>query len=108
MVVFASPVKSYLIKKLNERNESAHEKAAAKTAKNVAKSKRNTKKVEGDAFGESHTIIGLPSDPGADVEEAVREIREDVEAIRGGIIEEPKLDDMKGAVEHKLGKKISL
>lgn len=109
MAVFASPVKPYLIQKLRERNEPALEKAAAMTAKSVAEGTRNTKKVESDAFGETHPIMGLPGDPGADVEEAVREIREEVEAIRrrGGVIEEPTVEDMKAAVEYKLGKKIS-
>lgn len=105
MAVFASPVKPYLIKKLRERNEPALEKLAAMTAKSVAEGTRNTNKVESDAFGENHPIMGLPGDP----EEAVREIREEVEAIRGrgGVIEEPTVEDMKAAVEYKLGKKIS-
>lgn len=109
MAVFASPVKPYLIKKLRARNEPAHEKAAAMTAKSIAEGTRNTNKVESDTFRENHPIMGLPGDPGADVEEAVREIREEVEAFRGrgGIIEEPTVDDIKAAVEYKLGKKIS-
>lgn len=110
MAVFASPVKPYLIKKLRERNELAHEKSAAIIAKNIVEGKKNTYTVETDAFGENHPVMGLPGDPGADVEEAVKEIREEFEAIRGrgGIIEEPTVDDMKLAVEYKLGKKISI
>lgn len=109
MAVFASPVKPYLIKKLRERNEPENEKPAALTAKNIVEGKRNTDTVESDAFGENHPIMGLPGDPGADVEEVVKEIREEVEAVRGrgGIIEDPTVDDMKAAVEYKLGRKIS-
>lgn len=109
MAVFASPVKPYLIKKLRERNEPPHEKPAAITAKIIVEGKRNTDTVASDAFGENHPIMGLPGDLGADVEEAFKEIREEVEAIRGrgGIIEEPSVDDMKVAVEYKLGKKVS-
>lgn len=52
-------------------------------------------------------MMGLPGDPGADVEEAVREIRAEVEAIRGrgGILEEPTSDDIIAAVKYKLGQK---
>lgn len=109
MAVFASPLKPYLIKKLHERNEPSHEKCAAITAKNILEGKRNTDTMDSDAFGETHPVMGLPGDPGADVKEAVKEIREEFEAIRGrgGIIEEPTVDDMKLAVEYKLGKKIS-
>lgn len=109
MAVFASPLKPYLIKKLRERNEPSHEKCAAITAKNIVEGKRNTDTMDSDAFGETHPVMGLPGDPGADVKEAVKEIREEFEAIRGrgGIIEEPTVDDMKLAVEYKLGKKIS-
>lgn len=109
MAVFASPIKPYLIKKLHERNEPAHEKSAAITAKNIVEGKRNTDIMDSDAFGENHPVMGSSGDLGADVKEAVKEIREEFEAIRrrGGIIEEPTVDDMKLAVEYKLGKKIS-
>lgn len=65
--------------------------------------------MDSEAFGETHPVMGLPGDLGADVKEAAKEIREEFEAIRGrgGIIEEPTVDDMKLAVEYKLGKKIS-
>lgn len=109
MAVFASPVKPYLIKKLRERNEPAQEKPAAITANNIVEGKRNTDTVASDAFGENHPIMGLPGDLGADVEEVLKEIKEEAEASRGRgeIIEEPTVDDMKVAVEFKLGKKVS-
>lgn len=109
MAVFASPLKPYLIKKLHERNGPTHEKSEAITAKNNVEDKRNTDIMDSDAFRENHPVIGLPGDLGADVKEAVKDIREEFEAIRGSgeIIEEPTVDDMKLAVESKLGKKIS-
>lgn len=109
MAVFASPVKPYLIKKLRERNEPAHEKSAAITAKNIVGGKRNTDTLDSDAFGGTHPVMGLPGNPGADAEEVVKGIREEFEVIRGrgGIIEEPTVDDMRLAVEYKMGKKIS-
>lgn len=109
MAVFASPLKPYLIKKLHERNEPSHEKSAAITAKSVVEGNRNIDTMDSDAFGGKHPAMGLPGDLGADVKEAAKEIREEFEAIRGrgGIIEEPTVDDLKLAVEYKLGKKIS-
>lgn len=105
MAVFASPVKPYLIQKLRERNEPADEKDAVMNAKRSAEGTRSTNKLKPDAFGENHPIIGLPGDPGADVDEAVRGIKEEVEVIRGRrrIVEEPTADMMAAVV----GKKIS-
>lgn len=109
MAVFASPIKPYLIRKLRERNEPALENAAAMTAKSVAEGTRNTSKVESDAFEETYPIMGLPGGPGANVREAVREIREEVEVARrrSGVTEEPTGENTKAAVEYKMGKKIS-
>lgn len=77
-------------------------------AKSIIAWTRNTTYVKSDAFAENHPMMGLPGDPGADVEEAVREIRAEVEAIRGrgGILEEPTSDDIIAAVKYKLGQKI--
>ena len=52
--------------------------------------------------------MGLPSDPGKDIDEAVREIREEVEIRkrRGTSVSMPTGQDMKAAVEEKLGKKL--
>lgn len=52
--------------------------------------------------------MGLPSDPAGDIDEAVKEIKEEVEVRRrrGQSISMPTGGDMKAAVEDKLGKKI--
>lgn len=86
MAIFASPAKPWLIKKLRERNQNAlqpNEKA-------------------------EHPLMGLPSDPAGDINEAVREIKEEVEArrMRGQSISMPIGEDMKAAVEQKLGKEM--
>lgn len=51
--------------------------------------------------------MGLPSDPAGDIDEAVREIREEVEARkrRGAPGRMPEGVEMKALVEEKLGKK---
>ena len=50
--------------------------------------------------------LGLPSDPAREVDEAVKEIREEVERRRerGQSVSLPTGGDMKVAVEEKLGK----
>lgn len=52
--------------------------------------------------------LGLPSDPAREVDEAVREIREEVERRRerGQSVSLPAGGDLKAAVEEKLGKKL--
>lgn len=86
MAFFASPAKPWLIKKLRERNQNAQQ---------------PNEKAE-------HPLMGLPSDPAGDIDKAVREIKEEVEARRrrGHSISVPTGGDMKNAVEDKLGKKI--
>lgn len=94
MALFASPAKRYLIRKLHARNQPVLQRAAARY---------------GDyRDGEEHPLMGLPSDPGRDVDEAVREIREEVEARRGkGKAGRVSTEvEMKAAVEDKLGKKL--
>lgn len=88
MAFFASPAKAYMSRVLKKRNQSA-----------VPQSKPEKVRLG--------PLMGLPSDPAGDIDEAVREIREEVEARRrrglGGSM--PTGVDMKVAVEEKLGKK---
>ena len=86
MAFFASPAKPWLTKRLKQRNQN---------------SLQPKEKAE-------HPLMGLPSDPAGDIDEAVREIREEVEARRrrGASIGMPTGADMKAAVENKLEKKL--
>lgn len=108
MALFASPAKPYLIQKLHARNQPALEREAAATAAAIKQEKKDTRRYGDYRDGEEHPLMGLPSDPGRDVDEAVREIREEVEARRGkgraGRV--PTGVEMKAAVEDKLGKKL--
>ena len=63
------------------------------------------KEQEGDSRG--NPLMGLPSDPGEDVQEAINEIRQEVETRRrqGSFVGMPKGEEMKAAIERKLGKK---
>lgn len=86
MAFFASPAKQWLIQRLEQRNQNALQPE------------------------EKHEqpMMGLPSDPGAEIDEAVREVREEVEARRrrGQSVSIPTGTDLKAAVEDKLGKKL--
>lgn len=86
MTFFASPAKPWLIRKLKKRNQN---------------SLQPKEKAE-------HPLMGLPSDLAGDIDEAVREIKEEVETRRrrGQSISMPTGGDMRAAVEDKLGKKI--
>lgn len=86
MAFFASPAQAWLIKKLKARNRSA------------LQPKENNE----------DPLMGLPSDPGRDIDEAVKEIKEEVEARRrrGTSVSMPTGQNMKAAVEEKLGKKL--
>ena len=86
MAFFASPAKLWLIQKLRKRNQ------------NVLLPNEQAE----------HPLMGLPSDPAGDIDEAVREIKKEVEARRemGQSISMPAGTDMKTAIEDRLGKKI--
>ena len=86
MAFFASPAKQWLIQRLKRRNQNA-----------LQPKEKN-----------EQPMMGLPSDPGAEIHEAVREIREEVEVRRwrGQSISMPTGTDMKAAVEDKLGEKL--
>ena len=53
--------------------------------------------------------MGLPSDPAEDVQEAVREVQQEVEARRrkGSAVRMPDGAEMKAKVEQKVGKELA-
>lgn len=89
MAFFASPAKPWLNKRLSERNHLAPQRSSSQSSIN-------------------QPLLGLPSDPGQDINEAVKEVREEVEARRrrGLSASMPSGKDLKAAVESKLGKKV--
>lgn len=54
------------------------------------------------------SLMGLPSDPGRDFDEAMQEVKDEVEARRrkGTKVAMPRGEDLKSAVENKLGKEL--
>lgn len=93
MAFFASPGKQWLQQKLRTRNRNASQPSQKDKAERA-----------------EHPIVGLglPDDPAGDIDEAVQEIRDEVEARRrrGQSISMPTGADLKAAVEHKLRKKL--
>ena len=89
MVFFASPGKVWLDKKLRARNKQKVEK-------------------EPEIESRGQPLMGLPSDPEKDVQEAVNEIKQEVEMRRrrGSLAGMPTGEEMKAAVEKKLGKNL--
>jgi lysophospholipid acyltransferase len=90
MGFFASPAKHYLIKQINKRNHP-----------------RMQRTVSEETLGQP--TLGLPNDPGRDIDEALKEIRLEVEIRRrrGSRVSMPTGQELKAAVEDKLGKKLS-
>lgn len=88
MAFFASPAKPWLNRRLQARNKGAM-------------SKR-----QGEVRGDP--LMGLPSDPAEDVQEAVREVQKEVEVHRrrGSLLGGPSGEEMKAAVEEKVGQKL--
>ena len=71
-----------------------------------ARSKEKTR-AENMKRGQKEPLLGLPEDPGRDVDEAVNEIKQEVELRqrKGSKIEMPTGDEMRKVIEEKLGKK---
>ncbi len=89
MGFFASPAKQYLIKQINKRNHPRVQRTASQ-----------------ETLGQP--TLGLPSDPGRDIDEALKEIRIEVETRRrrGSKVSMPTGQELKAAVEDKLGRKL--
>lgn len=111
MAFFASPGKSWLIHQLKIQN------AATGAEKEVLKAqghghgrpdlggRRTTNTSALDGYGG----LGLPDDPEREVQEAVAEIKSEVEGRRrrGSKITVPTGEELKQMVEERLGKKLS-
>ena len=86
MAFFASPAKPWLVKRLKQRNQNATQPKEVK----------------------EHPLLGMPSDLAGDIDEAIQEISNEVDARkrRGQSISMPTGGDLKAVVEDKLGRKI--
>jgi len=91
MAFFASPAKPYLIKRINARNAPAIHRTVSQ-----------------ETYGPP--TLGLPSDPGRDIDEAFEEIKQEVEIRRrrGSKVAMPTGQELRVALEEKIGKRISV
>ncbi|KAI9934132.1 hypothetical protein ASPWEDRAFT_36151 [Aspergillus wentii DTO 134E9] len=87
IVFFASPAKAYLTKKLKARNRP-----------------HPTRTVSADR----PPTLGLPNDPAREFDEAVQEIKAEIDARtrRGSVVSMPTGEELKAAVEQKIGHKL--
>jgi lysophospholipid acyltransferase len=89
MAFFASPAKLWLVQRLSKRNHTRIDQTP--TQEPVAE-----------------PTLGMPVDPMGDIEEALTEIKQEVEARRrrGSKVTMPIGQELKVAVEQKLGRKL--
>ncbi|EER28995.1 lysophospholipid acyltransferase [Coccidioides posadasii str. Silveira] len=90
LAFFASPGKKFLVKKLDARN------------KGLAAGRRDEKKEPAQP-----PTLGLPDDPEREFDEAVSEIRSEIEAKRrrGSVVSMPSGHELKVLIEERLGRK---
>ncbi|KAJ9609104.1 Lysophospholipid acyltransferase [Cladophialophora chaetospira] len=88
---FASPAKKMLIKKLDARSHPRVRKTLAEETQHPPS-------------------LGLPDDPGREIDDALDEIRAEIETRqrRGSAVTMPTGDGLKRAIEQKMGKKLEM
>lgn len=86
---FSSPAKKYLVEQLDKRNH-PHVRKALSQETNYPPS------------------LGLPSDPGREIDEAIDEIKQEVDARRrrGSTVTMPSGESLKRAIEERIGRKL--
>ncbi|KAH2331507.1 hypothetical protein KXW87_001347 [Aspergillus fumigatus] len=90
IIFFASPAKGYLVLSLSKRNKPHIPRTASMESL-------------------QQPTLGLPNDPAREFDDAVQEIKAEFEARRrrGSVVGVPTGEELKAAVEAKLGRKIS-
>jgi lysophospholipid acyltransferase len=91
MAFFASPAKKMLVQKLDKRNHPHMRKTVAEET-------------------QYPPSLGLPNDPGREIDEAIDEIRAEIETRqrRGSTVTMPTGEGLKRAIEQKLGHKLEM
>ncbi|KIW73132.1 hypothetical protein PV04_01273 [Phialophora macrospora] len=91
MAFFASPAKKMLVQRLDKRNHPYTRKTMAEET-------------------QYPPSLGLPNDPGREIDEAIDEIRAEIETRqrRGSTVTMPTGEGLKRAIEHKLGHKLEM
>lgn len=89
MAFFSTPAKPWLIQQINKRNHPIIQRTASQETID-------------------HPTLGMPNDPGRDIDEAVQEIKQEVELRRrrGSKVTMPSGQELKSAIEGKIGRKL--
>lgn len=89
LAFFASPGGAYLDKKLKARNKPRLQRTTSE-----------------ESVGQP--TLGLPSDPGKDIDEAVDEMKAEIEELKksGKTVSMPSGEELKSAIEEKVGRKL--
>ena len=97
MGLFASPAKAYLIRELKKRQ--------AVGMKTPSEAGPPIKHMETQ---QKHPVLGMPDDPAGMIDEAVKEIQQEVEARRrkGSLVSMPRGQALRNAVENKVESKL--
>ena len=111
MAFFASPAKPWLIRQLNKRNGSTPATAKRPSPESTATAEQYLDArmgFGGATQGPGGPGSGVPNDALSDIQDAVEEIKTEVEARRrrGSVVKMPTGTDMKRAVEEKIGYKL--
>ena len=105
LAFFSSPAKSILTKKLKAR--SARPTPAQAESDVGSASGTGSGTVSAARKGNQTMALGLPDDPGRELDDAVQEIKSEIEMRnrRGSLVGMPSGEELKAKVEEKVGKR---
>ena len=103
LAFFSSPAKSILATKLKARNA----RPTPPQAESDAGSASGTGSGSAARKGNQTMALGLPDDPGRELDDAVQEIKSEIEMRnrRGSLVGMPSGEELKAKVEERVGKK---
>lgn len=102
LAFFASPARSFLTKKLKARVRPTPTRAESDPGSASASGSGTAK-----AKGNQTMALGLPDDPGRELDDAVQEIKREIEMRnrRGSLVGMPSGEELKARVEERVGKR---
>jgi lysophospholipid acyltransferase len=103
MAFFASPAKKYLDNQIDKRNNSN-----ISSTSSTSSTSTSSKPSQSDTDLLRQPSLGVPQNLGSDIDEALQEIRTEVEMRkrRGSVVRMPTGQELRSAVEDKVGKKL--
>ncbi|PGG98862.1 hypothetical protein AJ80_09444 [Polytolypa hystricis UAMH7299] len=107
MAFFASPAKAFLGRELKAHTATAGGGGAKAPSTATAAGRAAEKEKEEDKEREERPPLGLPDDISQDIDDAVQEIRREIEGRRrrGSVVTMPTGQELKTAIEARIGRK---